>query len=178
LGRPHAIDEHTVEYMSVRRLFIFLELSIDLGTQWLVFEANAPELWARAELSVTQLLRTQYSEGALFGRTEEDAFFVNVDEKTVSPDDIASGRLIIVVGVAPVRPAEFIIFSIAQLTSSAAAAQPQSRSRPMRDDPQRNVRFRPEIDQIAQAGSSEVTGFDVSTDPVDYRKGNEPTRVR
>ncbi len=111
------------KYVNVRRLFIFLESSIDRGTQWVVFEPNNPTLWARVKQTATQFLRTQWRAGALFGRTEEDAFFVNVDETTMSPDDIANGKLIVVIGVAPVRPAEFVIFRIAQLTGSATEAQ-------------------------------------------------------
>ena len=110
------------KYVNVRRLFIFLEASIFRGTQWVVFEPNDPKLWARVNQTITGFLRTQWREGALFGRTEEDAFFVKVDESTMSPDDIANGRLIIQIGVAPVRPAEFVIFRIAQLTGSAAEA--------------------------------------------------------
>ncbi len=111
------------KYVSVRRLFIFLEASIFRGTQWVVFEPNNERLWARVKQTITVFLRTQFREGALLGATEEEAFFVKVDRSTMTDDDINNGRLIVVIGVAPVRPAEFVIFRIAQLTSSATSVQ-------------------------------------------------------
>jgi phage tail sheath protein FI len=111
------------KYVSVRRLFIFLEASIFRGTQWVVFEPNNERLWARVKQTITEFLRTQFRAGALLGATEEEAFFVKVDRSTMTDDDINNGRLIVVIGVAPVRPAEFVIFRIAQLTSSATSVQ-------------------------------------------------------
>lgn len=110
------------KYINVRRLFIFIERSIYLGTQWVVFEPNDDRLWARVRQTITAFLRTQWREGALMGLKEEDAFFVKADRETMTDDDIANGRLIVVIGIAPVRPAEFVIFRIAQLTGSAADA--------------------------------------------------------
>jgi phage tail sheath protein FI len=105
------------KYVSVRRLFIFLERSIYEGTQWVVFEPNDPRLWARVTDTVTLFLRTQWRQGALFGRTEEQAFFVKCDESTMTQDDIMNGRLICEIGIAPVRPAEFVVFRIFQNTA-------------------------------------------------------------
>jgi len=116
-------DNTLWKYVSVRRLFIFLEASIFRGTQWVVFEPNNDRLWGRVKQTITEFLRTQWRLGALFGATEEEAFFVRVDRSTMTDDDINNGRLIIVIGVAPVRPAEFVIFRIAQLTSSATSVQ-------------------------------------------------------
>jgi len=116
-------DNTLWKYVNVRRLFIFIEASIFRGTQWVVFEPNNERLWARVKQTITEFLRTQWRLGALFGATEEEAFFVRVDRSTMTDDDINNGRLIIVVGIAPVRPAEFVIFRIAQLTSSATAVQ-------------------------------------------------------
>jgi hypothetical protein len=107
------------KYINVRRLFIFLEESIDEGTQWVVFEPNDQKLWARVRATVTEFLTRVWKDGALFGNTPEEAFFVKCDETTMTPDDINNGRLICIIGVAPVRPAEFVIFRIAQLTASA-----------------------------------------------------------
>lgn len=101
-------------YVSVRRLFLFLEESIENGTQWAVFEPNDQRLWARLTQSVTSFLTTQWRAGALFGATREQAFFVKCDRSTMSQDDLDNGRLIMVVGVAPVRPAEFVIIRIGQ----------------------------------------------------------------
>jgi phage tail sheath protein FI len=105
------------KYVSVRRLFIFLERSIYEGTQWVVFEPNDPRLWARVTDTITLFLRTQWRQGALFGRTEEQAFFVKCDESTMTQDDIMNGRLICEIGIAPVRPAEFVVFRIFQNTA-------------------------------------------------------------
>jgi phage tail sheath protein FI len=107
------------KYVSVRRLFIFLEHSIYDGTQWVVFEPNDDRLWARVKDTVTLFLRTQWREGALFGRTEQEAFFITCDRTTMTQDDILNGRLICEIGIAPVRPAEFVIFRIFQNTAEA-----------------------------------------------------------
>jgi len=110
-----------VRYINVRRTLIFLEASIDRGTQWVVFEPNDPTTWARVTDSVSAFLLTQWRAGALFGRKPEQAFFVRCDETTMTADDILNGRLICNIGVAIVRPAEFVIFRIEQITNFGAA---------------------------------------------------------
>jgi len=110
-----------VKYINVRRTLIFLEASIDRGTQWVVFEPNDPTTWARVTDSVSAFLLTQWRSGALFGRKPEQAFFVRCDETTMTADDILNGRLICNIGVAIVRPAEFVIFRIEQITNFGAA---------------------------------------------------------
>jgi phage tail sheath protein FI len=107
------------KYVSVRRLFIFIEASIYNSTQWVVFEPNDQKLWARVKQTVTLFLRTQWREGALFGAKEEEAFTVAIGRETMTEDDILNGRLIIEVGIAPVRPAEFVIFRVYQKTQEA-----------------------------------------------------------
>jgi phage tail sheath protein FI len=107
------------KYVSVRRLFIFLERSIYEGTQWVVFEPNDPRLWARVTDTIRLFLRGQWRLGALYGRTEEQAFFVTCNETVMSQDDILNGRLVCEIGIAPVRPAEFVIFRIFQHTAEA-----------------------------------------------------------
>jgi phage tail sheath protein FI len=107
------------KYVNVRRLFIFLEASIYFSTQWVVFEPNDPRLWARVKQTVTGFLRSQWREGALFGAKEEEAFTVAIGRETMTEDDILNGRLIIEIGIAPVRPAEFVIFRIYQKTAEA-----------------------------------------------------------
>lgn len=107
------------KYVNVRRLFIFLEASIYYSTQWVVFEPNDPKLWARVKQTVTLFLRSQWREGALFGEKEEEAFTVAVGRETMTEDDILNGRLIVEIGIAPVRPAEFVVFRIYQKTSEA-----------------------------------------------------------
>jgi len=102
------------KYVNVRRLFIFLEASIDAGTQWAVFEPNDQQLWARVTQSISNFLVTVWRDGALMGATQEQAFFVKCDQTTMTQDDIDNGRLIVLVGVAPVKPAEFVIIRIGQ----------------------------------------------------------------
>jgi phage tail sheath protein FI len=107
------------KYINVRRLFIFLEASIQYSTQWVVFEPNDPKLWARVRQTITLFLRSQWRDGALLGEKEEEAFAVAVGRETMTEDDILNGRLVVEIGIAPVRPAEFVIFRICQKTSEA-----------------------------------------------------------
>jgi phage tail sheath protein FI len=108
-------------YINVRRMLIFIEASIDQGTQWVVFEPNTVDTWVRLTDSVSAFLLTQWRSGALFGASPAQAFFVRCDETTMTADDILNGRLICQVGVAIVRPAEFVIFRIEQITNFGAA---------------------------------------------------------
>ena len=107
------------KYVNVRRLFIFLERSIYEGTQWVVFEPNDQRLWARVVDTVRLFLRQQWRQGALMGATEDQAFQIACDQSTMTQEDILNGRLICQVGIAPVRPAEFVIFQIYQDTADA-----------------------------------------------------------
>ncbi|OPX86535.1 MAG: Phage tail sheath protein [Pelotomaculum sp. PtaB.Bin104] len=107
------------KYINVRRLFLFLEESIDEGTQWVVFEPNNEKLWARVKRTITEFLTRVWRDGALMGTKPEEAFFVKVDRTTMTQDDLDNGRLIVLIGVAPVKPAEFVIFRIAQVASGA-----------------------------------------------------------
>ena len=103
-------------YVPVRRLFIMIEESIDEATQWVVFEPNDEPLWARVRQSVSRFLLSQWRIGALQGAKAEEAFFVACDRSTMTQDDIDNGRLICQIGIAPVKPAEFVIFRIQQKT--------------------------------------------------------------
>ena len=109
-------------YINVRRLFLYIEKSIDEGTQWVVFEPNDQTTWSRVVRSVTDFLTTLWLNGGLFGATAAQAFFVKCDQTTMTADDIDNGRLICYIGVAPVRPAEFVIFRIGQLTADASSS--------------------------------------------------------
>ena len=104
------------KYINVRRLFIMVEHSIDRGTQWVVFEPNDEPLWARVRQTISNFLTTVWRNGALQGTTADEAFFVRCDRSTMTQDDIDNGRLICVIGIAPVKPAEFVIFRIQQKT--------------------------------------------------------------
>jgi phage tail sheath protein FI len=110
------------KYVNVRRLFLFIEESIDEGTQWVVFEPNAEPLWALVKQTVENFLATVWRSGALAGTTPDEAFFVACDRTTMTEDDLAAGRLICVVGVAPVYPAEFVVFRIQQKTRETQLA--------------------------------------------------------
>jgi uncharacterized protein len=112
-------SDNSLIYVNVRRTLIYLEASIAQGTQWVVFEPNTPDTWDRLSDSVTAFLTTQWANGALFGAKPSDAFFVRCDETTMTADDIQNGRLICLIGVAIVRPAEFVIFRIQQTTGYA-----------------------------------------------------------
>ena len=102
------------KYINVRRLFIFLEETIKAQTSWAVFEPNDAVLWARVGMTIRSFLRGMYRSGALVGATEDEAFFVNIGPDTMTQQDILNGKLICVIGVAPSRPAEFVIFRITQ----------------------------------------------------------------
>ena len=101
-------------YLNVRRLFNFVEKSIEGGTQWVVFEPNEPRLWGRVRRDVTAFLTMVWRDGALFGGSPSEAFYVKCDEELNPPESRDLGRLVIEIGLAPVKPAEFVIFRISQ----------------------------------------------------------------
>ena len=107
------------KYVNVRRLFIYLEHSIDKSTQWAVFEPNNEALWANIRQTVSDFLVTTWRTGALMGTKPEEAFFVRCDRTTMTQNDLDNGRLICLVGVAPTYPAEFVVFRIGQWTADA-----------------------------------------------------------
>ncbi|MFD0676907.1 MULTISPECIES: phage tail sheath family protein [unclassified Paenibacillus] len=104
------------KYVNVRRLFIFIEESIKNGTNWVVFEPNDEQLWARVQRTIEAFLTRVWRDGALMGGSPSEAFYVNIGRSTMTQDDIDNGRLICIIGVAPVKPAEFVIFRITQKT--------------------------------------------------------------
>jgi uncharacterized protein len=103
-----------LKYVSVRRTLLFLRESIEEGTQWAVFEPNTPALWAKISRNVTAFLTTVWRSGALFGSTAQEAFYVKCDAETNQPQDREEGRVVTEIGVAIVRPAEFVIFRVSQ----------------------------------------------------------------
>jgi phage tail sheath protein FI len=102
------------KYVNVRRLFLYVGESIEEGTQWVVFEPNAEPLWQRVIRTISHFLTQVWRDGALMGTTAEEAFFVKCDRTTMTNADIENGRLICLIGIAPVKPAEFVIFRIHQ----------------------------------------------------------------
>jgi len=107
------------KYINVRRLFLYVEQSIEEGTEWAVFESNDKDLWARVRQSVENFLTTVWRDGGLQGSTADEAFYVKCGEETMTQDDIDNGRLIVEIGISPVKPAEFVIFRIGQWTADA-----------------------------------------------------------
>jgi uncharacterized protein len=107
------------KYVNVRRLFIYLEHSIDRSTQWAVFEPNNERLWASIRQTIEDFLLVTWRTGALMGARPEEAFFVRCDRSTMTQNDLDNGRLICLIGVAPTYPAEFVIFRIGQWTADA-----------------------------------------------------------
>ncbi len=105
------------KYVSVRRYFAYLEHSIDCGTQWAVFEPNGEALWSNVRRTIEDFLSTEWRSGALLGDKPEKAFFVKCDRSTMSQNDLDNGRLVCLIGVAALKPAEFVIFRIGQWTA-------------------------------------------------------------
>ena len=108
-------------YLNVRRLFNYIEESIFEGTQWVVFEPNDQRLWGRVKRTINAFLLRVWRDGALFGATPDQAFFVKCDEENNPPEVRDAGQLIIDIGIAPVKPAEFVVFRIAQFSGSPDA---------------------------------------------------------
>lgn len=107
-------DKTEWRYISVRRLISYIEKSIELGTQWAVFEPNDEDLWMRVKRTISNFLERIWREGALFGATPEEAFYVKCDAELNTPETMILGRLYVEIGVCPVRPAEFVVFRITQ----------------------------------------------------------------
>ncbi|MBI4492832.1 MAG: phage tail sheath family protein [Chloroflexi bacterium] len=106
-------------YLNVRRLFNYVEKSIENGTQWVVFEPNDMDLWERVKRNVSAFLTRVWADGALFGATPAEAFFVKCDGELNTQEVRDAGQLIVEIGIAPVKPAEFVIFRISQYTPGA-----------------------------------------------------------
>ena len=107
------------KYVNLRRYFAYLEHSIDKGTQWAVFEPNGERLWTNVRQTVSDFLFNEWQNGALLGDKPEKAFFVKCDRTTMTQNDLDNGRLVCLVGVAALKPAEFVIFRIGQWTAGA-----------------------------------------------------------
>ena len=107
------------KYVNVRRLFIYVEHSIDKATQWAVFEPNNERLWTNIRSMVEDFLYVLWRDGALIGAKPEEAYFVRCDRTTMTQNDLDNGRLICLVGIAPSRPAEFVIFRVGQWTADS-----------------------------------------------------------
>jgi phage tail sheath protein FI len=112
------------KYVNVRRHFNYVEHSIQQGIQWAVFEPNGEQLWANIRSTVSNFLYNEWKSGALMGTKPEEAFFVKCDRTTMTQSDLDNGRLVCLVGIAPIRPAEFVIIRIGQWTADAKPPNP------------------------------------------------------
>jgi phage tail sheath protein FI len=105
------------KYVNIRRYFAYLERSIERGTQWAVFEPNGERLWSNVRRTIEDFLLNEFQMGALLGDKPEKAYFVKCDRTTMNQNDLDNGRLVCLIGVAALKPAEFVIFRIGQWTS-------------------------------------------------------------
>jgi hypothetical protein len=110
-------------YLNVRRLFNYIEESLLLGTQWAVFEPNDMDLWERIKRDISAFLIRTWRDGALFGNTAAEAFYVKCDAENNPPETRDVGQLIVEVGIAPVKPAEFVIIRLSQWQSGGSASE-------------------------------------------------------
>ena len=110
-------------YINVRRLFNMVEQSIEIGTQWVVFEPNDQRLWKRVTRDIGAFLMRLWRQGALFGKTPEEAFYVKCDDETNPPEVIDAGQMIVEIGMCPVKPAEFVIFRIGQMPAGGEVSE-------------------------------------------------------
>jgi phage tail sheath protein FI len=118
-GARTASSDPEWKYVNLRRYFAYLERSIDKGTQWAVFEPNGERLWANVRRTISDFLLNEWQTGALLGDKPEKSYFVKCDRSTMTQNDLDNGRLVCQIGVAPLRPAEFVIFRIGQWTADA-----------------------------------------------------------
>jgi hypothetical protein len=118
-GARTASSDPEWKYVNVRRYFLYLEHSIDHGTQWAVFEPNGERLWANVRETIASFLYNEWRSGALLGGSPKEAYFVRCDRSTMTQNDLDNGRLICLIGVAVLKPAEFVIFRIGQKTADA-----------------------------------------------------------
>src|SRR4051812_26197477 len=110
-------------YINVRRLFIMVESSIERATQWVVFEPNDHRLWKRVQRTISSFLTLLWRNGALMGTSPEQAFYVKCDDETNPPEVIDAGQLVVEIGLAPSKPAEFVIFRIGQMASGGGVEE-------------------------------------------------------
>ena len=116
-GHDQLSDDY--KYVPVRRLALFIEESLYRGTQWVVFEPNDEPLWAQIRMNVGAFMQRLFRQGAFQGASPRDAYFVKCDAETTTPDDVNRGIVNIVVGFAPLQPAEFVIISIQQIRNAS-----------------------------------------------------------
>ncbi len=122
-GARTASSNSNFKYVNVRRLFIYVEESIKANTNWVVFEPNDAALWDRVRMTVAGFLENMWRAGMLAGSSAAEAYFVEIGPETMSREDIANGRLVCNIGIAPSKPAEFVVFRVTQFTAEAETAE-------------------------------------------------------
>ncbi len=125
-GARTASGNTAFKYVNVRRLFIYVEESIKANTNWVVFEPNDATLWQRVSLTISSFLDSMWRTGMLAGASPSEGYFVEIGPSTMSRDDIMNGRLICNIGIAPSRPAEFVIFRVTQHTAESGGEAQES----------------------------------------------------
>ena len=119
-SRSNPIWQTDWKYVNIRREVLYIEQSLAQQLQWVVFEPNGPALWTRVKQSIGGFLTKQWLSGSLQGTKQDEAYFVKCDGTTMTQNDLDNGRLVILVGIAPVAPAEFVIFRIGAWTAAAS----------------------------------------------------------
>ncbi len=151
------------KYLPVRRTALFIEESLHRGTQWVLFEPNDEPLWAQIRIEVGTFMSTLFRQGAFSGATPRDAYFVRCDQETTTQADIDRGIVTIDVGFAPLKPAEFVVLRIQQLTGQSTRLgeieSPRFTATPQRVDPYKNFPFRVKWEGRYVAGISKVSGL-------------------
>ena len=166
--------------MPVRRLALFIEESLYRGTQWVVFEPNDEPLWAQIRLNVGAFMHDLFRQGAFQGTTPREAYFVKCDSETTTQNDIDRGIVNILVGFAPLKPAEFVVIQIQQIAGQIAGLSARRRrwhssaSTPTRFDPYKNFKFRVKWDGRYVAGVSKVSALKRTTEVVEAPRGRRP----
>jgi uncharacterized protein len=170
------------KYIPVRRLALFLEDSLYSGTQWVIVEPNDEPLWAQIRQHVGVFMQDLFRQGAFRGRTQRDAYFVKCDKETTTQNDINRGIVNILVGFAPLKPAEFVIITIQQRAGQIVPpkeghmAQPAVNAQPF--DPYKTFKFRVKWDGRYAAGIAKVQGLKRTTEVVEHREGGDPSTGR
>ena len=180
-GADESADEY--KYLPVRRLALFLEESLYRGTQWVVFEPNDEPLWAQIRLNVGAFMQGLFRQGAFQGATPRDAYFVKCDSQTTTQNDINLGIVNIIVGFAPLKPAEFVVIQIQQMAGQIANLSRGRRHgtvQRQRDSASTRTRTSSSASSGTAATSPacrKVGALKRTTEVVEHREGGDPSSI-
>jgi phage tail-like protein len=164
-------------YVNLRRYLAYLEHSIAGGIQWAVFEPNSEPLWARVRRTIEDFLFNEWQNGKLLGDKPQAAYFVKCHRSTMTQNDLDNGRLVCLVGVATLRPAEFVIIRIGQWTAEHKGSTHESPMATLRDPPYAQFNFLVDLGDAASEGPhaafQEVSGIGAEVTTSEYRKGSD-----